>query len=54
MVIDGLRYDFVTEEYMPYTGQLLKNQSACIYVCVADPPTVTMPKIKVSFNFIVH
>lgn len=47
MVIDGLRYDFVTEEYMPYTGQLLKNKSACIYVSVAEPPTVTMPRIKV-------
>ncbi|XP_063894431.1 GPI ethanolamine phosphate transferase 2 isoform X1 [Helicoverpa armigera] len=46
MVIDGLRYDFVTEEYMPYTGQLLKNKSGCIYVSVAEPPTVTMPRIK--------
>lgn len=46
MVIDGLRYDFVTEEYMPYTGELLKNKSACIYVSVAEPPTVTMPRIK--------
>lgn len=50
MVIDGLRYDFVTEEYMPYTGQLLKNKSACIYVSVAEPPTVTMPRIKVSLT----
>ncbi|CAH0590164.1 unnamed protein product [Chrysodeixis includens] len=46
MVIDGLRYDFVTEWYMPYTGQLIKNKSACIYVSVAEPPTVTMPRIK--------
>ncbi|CAH2042529.1 unnamed protein product, partial [Iphiclides podalirius] len=46
MVIDGLRYDFATEEYMPYTGELLKNKSACIYVSVAEPPTVTMPRIK--------
>ncbi|KAG7301597.1 hypothetical protein JYU34_014572 [Plutella xylostella] len=46
MVIDGLRYDFVTEEYMPFTGQLLKNKSACVYVSVAEPPTVTMPRIK--------
>ncbi|XP_073953399.1 phosphatidylinositol glycan anchor biosynthesis class G isoform X2 [Choristoneura fumiferana] len=46
MVIDGLRYDFVTEEYMPFTGELLKNKSACIYVSVAEPPTVTMPRIK--------
>ncbi|XP_023933896.2 GPI ethanolamine phosphate transferase 2 isoform X2 [Bicyclus anynana] len=46
MVIDGLRYDFATEEYMPFTGQLLKNKSACIYVSVAEPPTVTMPRIK--------
>lgn len=51
MVIDGLRYDFVTEEYMPYTGQLLKNKSACIYVSVAEPPTVTMPRIKVLLLF---
>ncbi|CAH0713229.1 unnamed protein product, partial [Brenthis ino] len=46
MVIDGLRYDFVSEENMPFTGQLLKDKLACIYVCVAEPPTVTMPKIK--------
>ncbi|XP_047507590.1 GPI ethanolamine phosphate transferase 2 isoform X1 [Pieris napi] len=46
MVIDGLRYDFAAEEYMPYTGQLIKNKSACIYVSVAEPPTVTMPRIK--------
>ncbi|PZC83147.1 hypothetical protein B5X24_HaOG208620 [Helicoverpa armigera] len=51
MVIDGLRYDFVTEEYMPYTGQLLKNKSGCIYVSVAEPPTVTMPRIKVGKAF---
>lgn len=50
MVIDGLRYDFVTEEYMPYTGQLLKNKTACIYVSVAEPPTVTMPRIKVRYS----
>ncbi|XP_068620132.1 GPI ethanolamine phosphate transferase 2 isoform X2 [Battus philenor] len=46
MVIDGLRYDFATEEYMPFTGSLLKNKSACIYVSIAEPPTVTMPRIK--------
>ncbi|XP_013136986.1 PREDICTED: GPI ethanolamine phosphate transferase 2-like [Papilio polytes] len=46
MVIDGLRYDFATEEYMPFVGELLKNKSACIYVSVAEPPTVTMPRIK--------
>lgn len=48
MVIDSLRYDFVTEEYMPYTAELLKNKTACIYVSIAEPPTVTMPRIKVS------
>ncbi|XP_045778020.1 GPI ethanolamine phosphate transferase 2 isoform X1 [Maniola jurtina] len=46
MVIDGLRYDFATEEYMPFMGELLKNKSGCIYVSVAEPPTVTMPRIK--------
>ncbi|KAL0869706.1 hypothetical protein ABMA27_005946 [Loxostege sticticalis] len=46
MVIDSLRYDFVTEEYMPFTAELLKNKSACIYVSLAEPPTVTMPRIK--------
>lgn len=49
MVIDGLRYDFATAEYMPYVGELLKNKSGCIYVSVAEPPTVTMPRIKVTF-----
>lgn len=48
MIIDALRYDFLTDEYMPYTAQLLKNKTACIYVSVAEPPTVTMPRIKVS------
>lgn len=52
MVIDGLRYDFVTEEYMPYTGGLLKNKTGCIYVSVAEPPTVTMPRIKVPKYFL--
>ncbi|XP_060805794.1 GPI ethanolamine phosphate transferase 2 [Amyelois transitella] len=46
MVIDGLRYDFVNEEYMPFTSKLLDQKEACIYVAVADPPTVTMPRIK--------
>ncbi|XP_026320459.1 GPI ethanolamine phosphate transferase 2 isoform X2 [Hyposmocoma kahamanoa] len=46
MVIDGLRYDFASEQYMPFVGQLLKNKSACIHVSVAEPPTVTMPRIK--------
>nr|XP_034835508.1 GPI ethanolamine phosphate transferase 2 [Maniola hyperantus] len=46
MVIDGLRYDFATEEYMPFMGELLKNKSGCIHVSVAEPPTVTMPRIK--------
>ncbi|KAJ2948287.1 hypothetical protein O0L34_g7521 [Tuta absoluta] len=46
MVIDGLRYDFVNEDFMPFTAQLLKNKSACIYIAVAEPPTVTMPRIK--------
>ncbi|XP_072942547.1 GPI ethanolamine phosphate transferase 2 isoform X1 [Epargyreus clarus] len=46
MVIDGLRYDFVREDLMPFTGEIVKNKTACIYVCVADPPTVTMPRIK--------
>ncbi|KAI5633562.1 type I phosphodiesterase / nucleotide pyrophosphatase domain-containing protein [Phthorimaea operculella] len=46
MVIDGLRYDFATEDYMPFTGQLLKNKSACIYVAVAEPPTSPERKVE--------
>lgn len=50
MVIDALRYDFMSEKYMPYTAGLIKNGKACLYKAKAEPPTVTMPRIKVLLN----
>lgn len=47
MIIDALRYDFVSEKYMPFTSSLLINGNACLYRAQAEPPTVTMPRIKV-------
>ncbi|XP_077298433.1 phosphatidylinositol glycan anchor biosynthesis class G isoform X2 [Arctopsyche grandis] len=46
MVIDALRYDFMSEKYMPYTAGLIKDGKACLYKAQAEPPTVTMPRIK--------
>lgn len=51
MVIDALRYDFVTgvnSSYtMPITHKLLNNKAGCVYKTKVSVPTVTMPRIKV-------
>ncbi|XP_014222688.1 GPI ethanolamine phosphate transferase 2 [Trichogramma pretiosum] len=50
MVIDALRWDFVdgeeNKDYMPFTNNLLNNDSGCLYKMKVNPPTVTMPRIK--------
>ena len=52
MVIDALRWDFVsgkdTSYTMPITDSLLKNAGGCKYKIKVNPPTVTMPRIKVT------
>ena len=51
MVIDALRWDFVTgdehSKSMEKTNNLLKNEEGCLYKMKVNPPTVTMPRIKV-------
>nr|CAD7590243.1 unnamed protein product [Timema genevievae] len=50
MVIDALRWDFIGGDKgphnMPYTLSLVMNDRACLLEGRADPPTVTMPRIK--------
>lgn len=52
MLVDALREDFVFgpsgRMYMPYTRHLVERGSSNSYVAKARPPTVTMPRIKVS------
>lgn len=53
MVIDALRWDFVTGPVgklaMPVTSNLIANGSACLLQAKVQPPTVTMPRIKVLY-----
>ncbi|XP_012258399.2 GPI ethanolamine phosphate transferase 2-like isoform X2 [Athalia rosae] len=50
MVIDGLRWDFVAgpigKSAMPFTRQLIGDNSACLLRTKVGFPTVTMPRIK--------
>uniref|UniRef100_A0A3Q3H282 GPI ethanolamine phosphate transferase 2-like n=1 Tax=Labrus bergylta TaxID=56723 RepID=A0A3Q3H282_9LABR len=52
MLIDALREDFVFgpdgRRYMPYTRHMVERGSSLSFVAKARPPTVTMPRIKVS------
>lgn len=50
MVIDALRHDFVSQDYMPYTQSLIEENRACLYKAQAEPPTVTMPRVKVTIS----
>jgi ethanolaminephosphotransferase len=51
MVIDALKADFITGpngvKHMPYLASLVSKGEACIFTAKANPPTVTMPRIKV-------
>ncbi|KAF4525989.1 hypothetical protein B566_EDAN000781 [Ephemera danica] len=57
MVIDALRADFITgpngATNMPYLNSLVTKNEACIFTARANPPTVTMPRIKV-LNKLTH
>ncbi|XP_068083522.1 GPI ethanolamine phosphate transferase 2 [Anabrus simplex] len=50
IVIDALRHDFVADagriDSMPYTASLIEMGKACLLTARANPPTVTMPRIK--------
>lgn len=51
MVIDALRWDFIMGSIgkiaMPVTSSLISNSSASLLQIKVQPPTVTMPRIKV-------
>lgn len=51
MVIDAMRWDFISgpnsADYMPMTHDLLKRKNGCLYKTKVNPPTVTLPRIKV-------
>ncbi|XP_010120629.1 PREDICTED: GPI ethanolamine phosphate transferase 2, partial [Chlamydotis macqueenii] len=50
MLIDGLRGDFVFgskgKQFMPYTTQVVEKGTSYSFIAEANPPTVTMPRIK--------
>ncbi|KAI1883855.1 hypothetical protein AGOR_G00236330 [Albula goreensis] len=50
VLIDALREDFIYgprgRQYMPYTRHLVERGSTLSFVAKAQPPTVTMPRIK--------
>lgn len=51
MVIDAFRWDFLSDSIgktaMPITNKLIENSFACLLQAKVEPPTVTMPRIKV-------
>lgn len=53
MVIDALRWNFVAEktmkDSMPILQSLIENKMSCLLQGKVNPPTVTMPRIKVTF-----
>lgn len=53
VVIDSLRADFVIDNrysFMPYLHQLLQQGKAIGHYGITHPPTVTLPRIKVSLK----
>lgn len=55
VLIDALRDDFVFgskgDQFMPYTKQVIEKGTSYSFIAEAKPPTVTMPRIKVSGCF---
>lgn len=55
VLIDALRDDFVFgskgKQFMPYTTQVVEKGTSYSFIAEAKPPTVTMPRIKVSGFF---
>lgn len=58
VLIDALRDDFVFgskgKQFMPYTTQVVEKGTSYSFIAEAKPPTVTMPRIKVSGLFFYH
>lgn len=57
VLIDALRDDFVFgskgKQFMPYTTELVEKGTCHSFIAEAKPPTVTMPRIKVSSPILV-
>ena len=55
IIIDAMRLDFVTDpnhlRRMPFLRKTLEQGQAKLYKSVAKAPTVTLPRIKVFFQF---
>lgn len=55
VLIDALRDDFVFgskgKQFMPYTTQVVERGTSYSFIAEAKPPTVTMPRVKVSVFF---
>lgn len=57
VVVDALRTDFVslhTGKNWPYLETLIRNKKAYVADARVHPPTVTLPRIKVSCQFKIH
>lgn len=50
MIIDALRLDFIQSESFSYVHDLLKQNEACLLKLTVNLPTVTKPRIKVSYQ----
>lgn len=53
ILIDALRVDFVTDKESPmsFVAQVLEQNQALAFIAKANPPTVTLPRIKVIVHF---
>lgn len=52
MVIDAMRTDFIQNQQntsMKYLNKLISDGAACVLNLNVEVPTVTMPRIKVTF-----
>jgi predicted AlkP superfamily pyrophosphatase or phosphodiesterase len=50
LVVDAMRLDFLANERMPFVSSLLDETYGCVYAAKVKAPTVTLPRIKVSFR----
>lgn len=51
MIIDAMRFDFALQnDSMKYFSKLLKTNDACLFHLKVQPPTVTLPRIKVNIQ----
>lgn len=50
MVIDALRLDFLARDEFSYVHELIRNKQGCFLQYTASLPTVTKPRIKVSYH----